>query len=150
MEGPLWGSFVLYSTVDEWISQLFTTFYINFLIWSLLIAQRILHCACVPCRVGNSQLSKLTLLPICTLRQTLFFHCWVFFFFFLLLVYLLVLLLNFVCHRHNIHPLLSEGHMAYFSSPYKCIFLIRSSCVREGNGNPLQYSCLENPYRGAW
>ena len=147
MEGPLWGSFVLYSTVDEWISQLFTAFYINFLIWSLLVAQRILHCACVPCRVGNSQLSKLTLLPIYTLRQTLCFPCW---FFFLLLVYLLVLLLKFVCHCHNIHPLLSEGHMAYFSSPYKCIFLIGSSCVGEGNGNPLQYSCLENPYRGAW
>ena len=25
------------------------------------------------------------------------------------------------------------------------------SCPGEGNGNPLQYSCLENPmYRGAW
>ena len=25
------------------------------------------------------------------------------------------------------------------------------ACIREGNGNPLQYSCLENPrYRGAW
>ena len=25
------------------------------------------------------------------------------------------------------------------------------SCVGEGNGNPLQYSCLENPRdRGAW
>ena len=73
------------------------------------------------------------------------------FFFPLLLVYLLVLLLNFVCHYHNIHPLLSEGHMAYFSSPYKCIFLIRSSCVGEGNGNPLWYSCLENPMDGgAW
>ena len=25
------------------------------------------------------------------------------------------------------------------------------SCIREGNGNPLQYSCLENPRdRGAW
>ena len=24
-------------------------------------------------------------------------------------------------------------------------------CIREGNGNPLQYSCLENPMdRGAW
>ena len=25
------------------------------------------------------------------------------------------------------------------------------SCIGEGNGNPLQYSCLENPMdRGAW
>ena len=25
------------------------------------------------------------------------------------------------------------------------------ACIREGNGNPLQYSCLENPRnRGAW
>ena len=25
------------------------------------------------------------------------------------------------------------------------------SCIGEGNGNPLQYSCLENPWdRGAW
>ena len=25
------------------------------------------------------------------------------------------------------------------------------ACIREGNGNPLQYSCLENPSdRGAW
>ena len=25
------------------------------------------------------------------------------------------------------------------------------SCIREGNGNPLQYSCLENPRNmGAW
>ena len=22
--------------------------------------------------------------------------------------------------------------------------------VAEGNGTPLQYCCLENPYRGAW
>ena len=30
-------------------------------------------------------------------------------------------------------------------------FHISLSCVREGNGNPLQCSCLENPrYRGAW
>ena len=24
------------------------------------------------------------------------------------------------------------------------------SCIGEGNGNPLQYSCLENPREGAW
>ena len=24
------------------------------------------------------------------------------------------------------------------------------SCTGEGNGNPLQYACLENPGRGAW
>ena len=29
--------------------------------------------------------------------------------------------------------------------------LVSSGCIREGNGNPLQYSCLENPMdRGAW
>ena len=30
-------------------------------------------------------------------------------------------------------------------------FYVSVSCTREGNGNPLQYSCLENPRdRGAW
>ena len=30
-------------------------------------------------------------------------------------------------------------------------FLFSLSCIGEGNGNPLQYSCLENPRdRGAW
>ena len=30
-------------------------------------------------------------------------------------------------------------------------FLYLDSILREGNGNPLQYSCLENPVdRGAW
>ena len=30
-------------------------------------------------------------------------------------------------------------------------FHFSSSCIGEGNGNPLQYSCLENPRdRGAW
>ena len=31
------------------------------------------------------------------------------------------------------------------------IFILYALLVREGNGNPLQYSCLENPRdRGAW
>ena len=30
-------------------------------------------------------------------------------------------------------------------------FYFSLSCIGEGNGNPLQYSCLENPRdRGAW
>ena len=30
-------------------------------------------------------------------------------------------------------------------------FHVSLSCIGEGNGNPLQYSCLENPRdRGAW
>ena len=30
-------------------------------------------------------------------------------------------------------------------------FIFSLSCIGEGNGNPLQYSCLENPLdRGAW
>ena len=30
-------------------------------------------------------------------------------------------------------------------------FLFSLSCIGEGNGNPLQYTCLENPMdRGAW
>ena len=34
---------------------------------------------------------------------------------------------------------------------YPCNLCIPSSLFREGNGNPLQYSCLENPMdRGAW
>ena len=39
-----------------------------------------------------------------------------------------------------------------FVSKNCCIFLVgdRERC-REGNGNPLQYSCLENPMNGgAW
>ena len=28
---------------------------------------------------------------------------------------------------------------------YICVY---SDCIREGNGNPLQYSCLENPVDG--
>ena len=29
--------------------------------------------------------------------------------------------------------------------------LIMHACIEEGNGNPLQYSCLENPVdRGTW
>ena len=31
------------------------------------------------------------------------------------------------------------------------VFHFTLSCIGEGNGNPLQYSCLENPRdRGAW
>ena len=36
---------------------------------------------------------------------------------------------------------------------FQCIFLshLKGSCVGEGNGNPLQCSCLENPRDGgAW
>ena len=32
-----------------------------------------------------------------------------------------------------------------------CLFHVSVSCVGEGNGTPLQYSCLENPMDGgAW
>ena len=44
------------------------------------------------------------------------------------------------------NPLVKEGDVRYTGSIPE---LGRSS--REGNGNPLQYSCLENPLnRGAW
>ena len=44
-----------------------------------------------------------------------------------------------------------EGNLSYtFSVPVKTSFLSYIS-MREGNGNPLQYSCLENPMDGgAW
>ena len=33
----------------------------------------------------------------------------------------------------------------------KCFYVAFIEMIREGNGNPLQYSCLENPRnRGAW
>ena len=35
--------------------------------------------------------------------------------------------------------------------PFVAIWMDLKTIVREGNGNPLQYSCLENPMdRGAW
>ena len=35
--------------------------------------------------------------------------------------------------------------------PWMCVFHFSLSCIGEGNGNPLQCSCLENPRdRGAW
>ena len=42
---------------------------------------------------------------------------------------------------------------AYFSGKWakKMPFSVTSEVMGEGNGNPLQYSCLENPMdRGAW
>ena len=44
-----------------------------------------------------------------------------------------------------------EGNLSYtFSVPVKTSFLSYIS-MREGNGYPLQYSCLENPTNGgAW
>ena len=37
------------------------------------------------------------------------------------------------------------------SQGYRDIWGILRDMAREGNGNPLQYSCLENPMdRGAW
>ena len=50
-------------------------------------------------------------------------------------------------HAHNTRPELrteeAESIILYFFSPWKL--------VEEGNGTPLQYSCLENPMDGgAW
>ena len=54
---------------------------------------------------------------------------------------------------------LSGQHKNYFNALLKkqsfgterLHFHFSPSCIGEGNGNPLQYSCLENPMdRGAW
>ena len=38
-----------------------------------------------------------------------------------------------------------------YTVPFSLDTIIVSSLFGEGNGNPLQYSCLENPVdRGAW
>ena len=38
-----------------------------------------------------------------------------------------------------------------YTAPFSLDSIIVSSLFGEGNGNPLQYSCLENPRdRGAW
>ena len=49
----------------------------------------------------------------------------------------------------------AEVYFIYFSpqslSSSKSVLLVRSSYFGEGNGTPLQYSCLENPMDGgAW
>ena len=45
-------------------------------------------------------------------------------------------------------PTVSLG-LLWSYSVYKC--LLSPYCIGEGNGNPLQYSCLENPMDGgAW
>lgn len=43
------------------------------------MAQRIVPCAGMPCRVGSSKWSWLTLLSAHTLKQTLSLGCWDFF-----------------------------------------------------------------------
>ena len=67
-------------------------------------------------------------------------------------------------HRHPTPVLLSGQSLGWRSlvgcSPWGCWeldttewlhFHFSLSCIGEGNGNPLQYSCLENPRdRGAW
>ena len=47
----------------------------------------------------------------------------------------------------------SNIYLFWLSNISVCVFVYMCVCVcvREGNGNPLQYSCLENPMdRGAW
>ena len=38
--------------------------------------------------------------------------------------------------------------MISLASRNKIYICVYSDCIREGNGNPLQYSCLENPVDG--
>ena len=46
--------------------------------------------------------------------------------------------------------------MSLITVVYFCLYLALAAAaaalpIREGNGNPLQYSCLENPMdKGAW
>ena len=66
----------------------------------------------------------------------------------------LALGINFNNSGIKVHKIL-EAHLslAMFSLTDKFFFFIVGSraSVGEGNGNPLQYSCLENPRdRGAW
>ena len=53
------------------------------------------------------------------------------------------------CHSLSHHAILTD-HFLFFK--YICIvYFIPSRAAGEGNSNPLQYSCLENPMdRGAW
>ena len=39
-------------------------------------------------------------------------------------------------------------HFNFYSIIYLSIFLLADIYVGEGNGTPLQYSCLENPMGG--
>ena len=45
-------------------------------------------------------------------------------------------------------PLRQKGYLHLYTL---CISVVLAALIREGNGTPLQYSCLENPVdRGAW
>ena len=61
------------------------------------------------------------------------------------------IIINYYCHKyHKDFPGGSDGKKSAFNAGELCLIpdLGRPG---EGNGNPLQYSCLENPMdRGAW
>ena len=50
------------------------------------------------------------------------------------------------------YTFLTPDYFSYFQAQFRGNKYIRArSCCREGNGTPLQYSCLENPMEGgAW
>ena len=60
------------------------------------------------------------------------------------------MLQNITLNPYKAQELLTDFHLLW-----KCVgfiyLLTNLFCFREGNGAPLQYSCLENPMdRGAW
>ena len=55
------------------------------------------------------------------------------------------------CMRNGIDILVETSDRIKDHLPVSLSILISSGCIGEGNGNPLQCSCLENPrVRGAW
>ena len=65
-----------------------------------------------------------------------------------MLIFLILLSLSF-----NITRELCESELCVFAFLWESNEGVAQSCLTlgEGNGNPLQYSCLENPMdRGAW
>ena len=91
-------------------------------------------------------------LLFCLSLKCYFFHQILVLAFFLLLYFFsrevhLIIIFN----VHILHPVLSWKPHPYFQLPAWLKRLSMLACIGEGNGNPLQCSCLENPGDGpAW
>ena len=60
-------------------------------------------------------------------------------------------LINIWCNQNNWHPGGSDGKASVYNAGDLVSIPGLGRCPGEGNGNPLQYYCLENPMdREAW
>ena len=68
-----------------------------------------------------------------------------------LTLYVQMSLVNFMCNANMSFPHSSVGKESICNAGDPGLIPVSGRFPGEGNGNPLQYSCLENPMdRGAW